>query len=370
MLMRYPKSGFSGSKLASHPFHQTCQLASKRSIDLTPFCVSRAGNTCVSSRRENNIASRWMSSWPRPSKHQATPRPLYLRPDGPSIPFCRSCGRMISMSRSAQAKIMLQRLMIQPGARRSDSKDDAPVAYCSRKCRSRKPGALDRRIEEAFVALLSGDEWTAQQKDGVEEEGRRRRTQASRSQSESRLGSSRVLVSCAEVEALIFGNPQSLTDESDQQHDRTSSTDPGMNERRLVDTESRNTSTKLADQDEVATSIDGRDADDPIPRPLRTSERPAKDVSHLDERKNGEKKTAKTQTQVVNQQAGLQNAHRREMVRCAARRGVAFGFMVKSPAEGELRSRKRKCEAIVQGKVVEPSFAKGDWSVRWRERED
>ncbi|KAI3478886.1 hypothetical protein L1887_59121 [Cichorium endivia] len=97
----------------------------------------------------------------------------------------------------------------------------------------------------------------------------------------------------AEVEALIFGNPQSLTDESDQQHDRTSSTDPGMNERRLVDTESRNTSTKLAHQDEVATSIDGRDADDPIPRPLRTSERPAKDVSHLDERKKWRKEDSK-----------------------------------------------------------------------------
>ncbi|KAL1586841.1 hypothetical protein WHR41_04064 [Cladosporium halotolerans] len=143
-----------------------------------------------------------------------------------------------------------------------------------------------------------------------------------------------------------------------------------MNERSLVDTQSQHTSTILAEQDEVFTSAVGGDANGPLERSRRTIEQPAQDVSHLDERKNGGRKTARMQTQVVNQQAGLQKAHRRELVRCAARRGVAFGFLVKGPAEGELRSWKRKCEAIVQGKVVEPSFAKGDWSVRWRERED
>jgi hypothetical protein len=28
---------------------------------------------------------------------------------------------------------------------------------------------------------------------------------------------------------------------------------------------------------------------------------------------------------------------------------------------------RRKCEAVMSGQVVEPSFAKGDWSVRWRD---
>lgn len=62
---------------------------------------------------------------------------------------------------------------------------------------------------------------------------------------------------------------------------------------------------------------------------------------------------------------GQQKAHERELVRCAARRGVAFGFIVKAIL-GEPEER-RKCEAVMQGKVVEPSFAKGEWSIRWRE---
>jgi hypothetical protein len=50
------------------------------------------------------------------------------------------------------------------------------------------------------------------------------------------------------------------------------------------------------------------------------------------------------------------------MVRKAARRGCAFGFTV----EGE--EEKKKCEAVMKGVVVESSFAKGEWGVRWRER--
>jgi hypothetical protein len=46
------------------------------------------------------------------------------------------------------------------------------------------------------------------------------------------------------------------------------------------------------------------------------------------------------------------------MVRSAARRGVVFGFLV-----GEGSEERRKCEAVMNGIVVEPSFAKGDWSI-------
>lgn len=71
----------------------------------------------------------------------------------------------------------------------------------------------------------------------------------------------------------------------------------------------------------------------------------------------------------------------REMVRCAARRGVVFGFVVVESTDGKegqspkdqgadeatMEASRRKCEAVMLGKVVEPSFAKGDWSIRWRE---
>ena len=83
---------------------------------------------------------------------------------------------------------------------------------------------------------------------------------------------------------------------------------------------------------------------------------------------------------------GMRKARQREMVRQAARRGVAFGFLVEGGGaedggsgdgiggdglgegkeEGE-RRRRRRVEAVQGGRVVESSFAKGEWGVRWRE---
>ena len=73
-------------------------------------------------------------------------------------------------------------------------------------------------------------------------------------------------------------------------------------------------------------------------------------------------------------------AKEREMVKCAARRGIIFGFMVEpghiedtsgrskqGKEENPAQFERSKCEAVMLGKVVEPSFAKGDWSIRWRE---
>lgn len=58
---------------------------------------------------------------------------------------------------------------------------------------------------------------------------------------------------------------------------------------------------------------------------------------------------------------GLRTAREREMVRCAARRLVVFG------TEGGDKGEGRKCEAVMNANVVEPSFAKGNWGIRWRE---
>jgi len=84
------------------------------------------------------------------------------------------------------------------------------------------------------------------------------------------------------------------------------------------------------------------------------------------------------------QTAGLQRAHRREKVRQAARRGCAFGFLVDGDAgtggdeggetgeggdgeggKGKGKGRRRKVEAVQNGRVVEASFAKGEFGVRW-----
>ena len=87
---------------------------------------------------------------------------------------------------------------------------------------------------------------------------------------------------------------------------------------------------------------------------------------------------------------GQKRAEEREMVRRAARRAVVFGFEVNEepPHETDTKLKKhksrgskvedgdattkeqprRKCEALMNGALVEPSFAKGNWAIRWRER--
>lgn len=69
---------------------------------------------------------------------------------------------------------------------------------------------------------------------------------------------------------------------------------------------------------------------------------------------------------------GQQRALHREKVRQAARRGCAFGFLVGEEGageEGENRVReegkRRKVEAVQNGRIVEASFAKGEFGVRW-----
>ena len=81
-------------------------------------------------------------------------------------------------------------------------------------------------------------------------------------------------------------------------------------------------------------------------------------------------------------QEGQKRADEREMVRRAARRAVVFGFSIEEaeaiPKNTKVKSHiekaksadeapRRKCEAVMSGNVVEPSFAKGNWSIRWRE---
>ena len=70
------------------------------------------------------------------------------------------------------------------------------------------------------------------------------------------------------------------------------------------------------------------------------------------------KDTDDQQDQETRQQIGQQRAAQREMVRRAARRGVIFGL--------DQGSSSRKCEVVQHGRVVEPSFAKGDFNIRWR----
>lgn len=78
-------------------------------------------------------------SWSRPSKHQSVPAPFYLLPGGDITPYCHSCGRVINSRRKAQ-----------PSAK-EDTDNKTPVKYCSTSCRCRKPGKVDREIENVLL---------------------------------------------------------------------------------------------------------------------------------------------------------------------------------------------------------------------------
>lgn len=67
------------------------------------------------------------------------------------------------------------------------------------------------------------------------------------------------------------------------------------------------------------------------------------------------------------QACGLRVAKQREQVRQAARRGVAFGFCVAREGGDGRGGERRRVEAVQRGRVVEASFAKGEWGVRWKE---
>lgn len=127
-------------------------------------------------------------------------------------------------------------------------------------------------------------------------------------------------------------------------------------------------------EDEVEDDDDDDNDDGGVPLPS-TSANPSTPPLHP---------LPSTSTPLTPQQRGLQKAREREMVRQAARRGVAFGFeveieegkvAVKGEGQGkEDRERRkvegkvarRKVECIQGGRVVESSFAKGEWGVRWR----
>lgn len=118
--------------------------------------------------------------------------------------------------------------------------------------------------------------------------------------------------------------------------------------------------------------------------------RPPQDQSEVNfsvggERGRGEK-IEESANDLEKRRQGAKRAEEREMVRRAARRGIVFGFEMpkmempgsKGKTKGKGRRNEdddgsasqmevRKAEALMNGMVVEPSFAKGNWAIRWRE---
>ncbi|KAK1998226.1 hypothetical protein LX36DRAFT_576744 [Colletotrichum falcatum] len=302
----------------------------------------------------------WMDSWSRPSKSQATPAPFYLLPNGEATPYCRTCGRVISSRRSTAAS---------KASKTAEAKPEA-AKYCSSRCRGQKPGRLDKEIEQAFVRFLQGEE---EEVDGAKAKAKKVK------------GDSRTLVPCDLVEGRVFGDRQDPDKVYGRRKNRASRVIRGNTASDDDDGGGGDTAKR---RDPAGHERDGEDPGEEVIDEMlgvgraRSAEldpgvqaglsvrsgtrvRPPQTESQVNGSVGGEKGRAErveeTDEMREKRAEGQRRAHEREMVRCAARRGVVFGFLVDG------REERRKCEAVMQGKVVEPSYAKGDWAVRWRE---
>ncbi|KAF2088521.1 hypothetical protein K490DRAFT_39819 [Saccharata proteae CBS 121410] len=298
----------------------------------------------------------WMDSWSRPSKSQPTPAPFYLLPGGEATLYCKSCGRVISslsyMSRLGSRKAQ------------SSSSTATPAKYCSSRCRNKKPGKIDRQIEDAFVLLLNGDEQppttgTATNKGKAQKKPK---------------GETRVLVPCNTVETLVFGDRHDPAKIYGRRKDRAKRGVPDEAEWKSVDMVDGPQAPSAETASEDSDVDGGIDVDGDVLARLSvrsgTRQRPDQNTSQVNGSVGGEKgwaeRVEESEDMLKKRREGQKKANEREMVRCAARRGVAFGFVVEDGG-GEKAEVRRKCEAVMQGKVVESSFAKGEWSIRWRE---
>ena len=185
---------------------------------------------------------------------------------------------------------------------------------------------MDKKIDETILALLLGKEGSGLEKIDVK--------------SRFRKGDRRTVIHCDEIEDIFFERKAEKANDAETHEDDGS--DGHLPTIEFVDDNS----------DGEPSDLQGKP-----PNP-----------------------TGPGSTEV--RQAGQKRADKREMVRRAARRAVVFGFPI-DQAEGTTTGGKasrsaakqssseekprRKCEAVMNGQVVEPSFAKGNWAIRWRE---
>lgn len=270
-----------------------------------------------------------------------------------------------------------------------------PAKYCSTRCRSaRHDNPLELRIENTFVSLLNGE--TPSLPSDANTEGTTdtkvppyKGGPAPQQAKKKKKGETRILVLCGEVEGFVFGvsdDPEKcfgrrknrkkrgtvegewrtvdmVSDDEDQKgkNEGSSSERPRGKQEDLSESED--------DDGGVPLDMTGMTLDPEIMARLSirsgTRIRPSQEVSEVNGGIGGEKgvkeRIEETAEMLAKRREGQRRAEGRELVRCIARRGVAFGFLT---GVGEER---RLCEAVMQGKVVESSFAKGEWGVRWRE---
>jgi hypothetical protein len=218
-----------------------------------------------------------------------------------------------------------------------------PPKYCSSRCRGLKPRERDRRVEAAFVALLDD-------KTEFEDEDIPRAVLDARQKPKAK-GEKRLTVPCSAAETLIYGDRSDPTKVYGRRKNRAS---------RAI------TTPDDSDAEESSLHVyhveDGNKA---APTAFAGKPRPPQHLTSVNGSIGGEKGRAEREAESFEdagkRMEGQKIADEKEAVKRAARRLCIFGV------EGEGGQGRRMCEAVMQGKIVEPSFAKGDWGVRWRE---
>lgn len=254
------------------------------------------------------------------------------------------------------------------GTKKASKKPNNEVKYCSDRCRNRKPGKLDKTIEQAIVALLDQEKESGLEKTGAKDRFVK--------------GDHRIIVTCDEIEEIVFGSrfdPEKVYGRRKNRKSRAIGGSNGDAEWKTVDMES---------SEESASD----DPPGPVDTRIGPTIRPPQTESYVNFSVGGERgraeRTEESASDLQKKIDGQKQAKEREMVRRAARRAVVFGFILgqspetipfqppKSSKHKKSSSReenvmkeptRRKCEALMQGSVVEPSYAKGNWSIRWRE---
>ncbi|KAF2259206.1 hypothetical protein CC78DRAFT_562741 [Lojkania enalia] len=254
----------------------------------------------------------WNGPWPRSSKSQATPAPLYLLPEGELTSYygCRTIG-----------------------AHKSQATKEAttPARYCSSHHCNRSLHLFDSNTEDAFVAFL----------DGTETLPRAEGTSQGKGKSEKKPRSDHGILASFNYSADL--KPKRV----EGMEDSATLGDQSMAKEAVID-----------DHDLTRLSI--------------RSERlvwSVQNIPKVNGSVGGEKGNAdlfeETKEMLERRKERENKEEEREHVTRTARRGVAFGFVVEDGGDGgDGKEMRRKCEAMMPGKVVEPSFAKDDWRIR------
>ena len=282
--------------------------------------------------------------------------------------------------------------LTEPGTRRANTSKAAAteVKYCSDRCKRQKPSnapdSLDKKIEHALSALLQG-----RPPPGITDDGEAP-LPPPKAQHKPKKGDPRIVIQLSELETAVFGNRQDPEKIYGRNKNKKSRFIRETGEWKSVDMVDHpataaegTTADPEEDQDTAGSFTDESFDDPPIGVNINDHIRLPQTQSDVNFSAGGgergwAEKIEETPEMLAKRREGQKRAEEKELVKKVARRAIAFGLLVDAPPEkaagGKRGGKKgqsaeveqtgnakvtRKCECLMSGQVVEPSFAKGNW---------